>query len=58
LWVKKVEVIAFSTEDLSVDRNINDLTTMRTIDDVLAFYTKNSVDFTNIEKWNREDLYY
>lgn len=54
---KKVEVIAFSTEDFSVDKNIPDITVKRTIEEAMAFYTKNSVDFTNIEKWNREDLY-
>lgn len=54
---KEVEVIAFSTEDTPSSAGISHVSPKKTLAEVLDFYKKNSVDFTTIEKWNREDLY-
>ena len=54
---KNVEVIAFSTDDTSIEKISDNKTSGRTIQEAIAFYTKHSVDFSQLEKWNREDLY-
>ena len=54
---KNVEVIAFSNDDISNENTPANKTSKRTIDQAIAFYTKNGVDFSTIEKWSREDLY-
>jgi hypothetical protein len=54
---KKIEVIAFSSEDFASEKGSSTLPDKKTIEEALAFYRKNAVDFTKIEKWNREDLY-
>ena len=54
---KTVEVIAFSQDDISGNINQPDLSKKRTISEALEFYKKNSIDFSNLEKWNREDIY-
>jgi hypothetical protein len=54
---KEVEVIAFSTNDVTPDNESVATTATRTLKDAAAFYKKHSVDFTKIEKWSREDLY-
>ena len=53
---KKVEVIAFSAEDVNAEKALLHKQ-KRTFEEALAFYNKNSVDFSKIEKWTREDLY-
>ena len=54
---KNVEVIAFSTDDTTIEKITGIKTDIRTIDEAIAFYTKHAVDFSKLEKWNREDLY-
>jgi hypothetical protein len=46
----ETEIIAFSVDEPSIATN-------RTYEQVVKFYRDNSVDFTKIEKWKREDLY-
>jgi hypothetical protein len=54
---KKVEVIAFSTEDINVEKSLTETVGKRTMEEARAFYKKNAVDFSILKKWNREDLY-
>ena len=54
---KNVEVIAFSSDDISTESAPINKADKRTVEQALAFYKKNAVDFSKIEKWNREDLY-
>ncbi len=54
---KNVEVIAFSNDDISNEETPATKTNKRTVEQAIAFYKKNAVDFSKIEKWNREDLY-
>ncbi len=54
---KNVEVIAFSNEDISGGEAATNMAGKRTAEQAIAFYLKNAVDFENIKKWNREDLY-
>lgn len=53
---KHVEVIAFSTDDVPANTDEND-NNLRTVEQAIAFYQNNSVDFNKVAKWNREDLY-
>lgn len=51
---KNVELIAFATDDISSSElNPKTDSNRRTIENAIAFYKKNSVDFSKIEKWNR-----
>jgi hypothetical protein len=54
---KNVEVIAFATDDLAGDKTEISQVGKRTLKQALDFFAKNAVDFNNIEKWNRADLY-
>ena len=54
---KNVEIIAFTTDDIQEEISTGRKSEKRTIEQAIAFYTKNSIDFNTIEKWNREDLY-
>ncbi len=47
----EIEVIAFSVEDEP------ERVGKRTYEEAVKFYRENSVDFSKIEKWKREDLY-
>jgi len=46
---KSIEVIAFEIEPSREKK--------RTYEDAVKFYKKNSIDFSKLEKWNRENLY-
>ncbi|MBX2932452.1 MAG: hypothetical protein KF781_10965 [Chitinophagaceae bacterium] len=50
---KKVEVIAFEIETGITER----IGRKRTFAEALVFFRQNAVDFSAINKWNREDLY-
>ncbi len=52
LLVKNVEVIAFSTDDTEKISAVRP--DKRTIEEAITFYTKYSVDFSKLEKWNRK----
>lgn len=54
---KNVEVIAFSTEDIAEEKVTIDPEKKRTFAEAVNFYKQNAVDFSKLEKWNREDLY-
>ena len=54
---KNVEVIAFSNYDISNPEILVGKTSKRTPEQAIGFYAKNAVNFNNIEKWSREDLY-
>lgn len=54
---KKLEVIAFSQEDIAADKQSIVPPQKKSIEDALAFFKKNSVDFSGIKKWRRDDLY-
>jgi hypothetical protein len=54
---KKVEVIAFSSDDIATEKTVFNIHKKRSLEEALAFYKKNAVDFTKIEKWTRDDLY-
>jgi hypothetical protein len=47
----KTEIIAFSVDEPPMSE------ATRTYEQVVKFYRDNSVDFSKIEKWKREDLY-
>lgn len=47
----ETEIIAFSVDEPSAGKP------SRTYEQVVKFYRDNAVDFSNIEKWKREDLY-
>lgn len=47
----ETEIIAFSVDETPSKE------TKRTYEEVVKFYRDNSVDFSKIEKWKREDLY-
>ena len=47
----ETEIIAFSVDEPPKSQ------TKRTYEEVVKFYRDNAVDFSNIEKWKREDLY-
>ena len=52
----QVEVIAFTTDEKTLPI-IGSEKRKYTMEEIKAFYEKYSVDFSKIEKWNREDLY-
>lgn len=54
---KNVEVIAFATDDVLPEHIPAKSSQKRTLEQAIAFYTKNSIDMSKVEKWNREDLY-
>ena len=54
---KQVELIAFSTDEVPSEKSAFDVTKKRSIEDAITFFKNNSVDFSKIEKWKREDLY-
>ena len=47
----EIEIIAFSVEDEPLSDG------KRTYEQTVKFYRDNSIDFSKIEKWKREDLY-
>ena len=47
----EIEIIAFSVEDEP------ERVGKRTYEEAVKFYRDNSIDFSNIKKWKREDLY-
>ncbi|MBI4648874.1 MAG: hypothetical protein HY738_20370 [Bacteroidia bacterium] len=53
---KKVEVIAFPVEENQIveEQSNGDKYSW---ENALKFFRKNSVDFSKIKKWKREDLY-
>jgi hypothetical protein len=54
---KQVELIAFSTDEVPSEKSVFDVAKKRTIEDAITFFKNNSVDFSKVEKWKREDLY-
>ncbi len=54
---KKVEVIAFSSDDIFNVLPPEQKEMKRTLEQALLFFKKNSIDFTGVEKWDREGLY-
>ncbi len=47
----ETEIIAFSSEEEPVAER------KRTYEEAVKFYRDNSIDFSKIKKWKREDLY-
>jgi hypothetical protein len=54
---KKVEVIAFSFDDVTSQGIRSEKQHEKTFDEAILFFKENAVDFTQIKKWTREDLY-
>jgi len=54
---KKVEIIAFSDEDIAEENNAGAGVKKKTAGEAIAFFKANAIDFSKIEKWTREDLY-
>ena len=50
----EVEVIAFTTDEGNKE---SETRRKKTIEEAIAFYRKNAVDFSQVKKWTREDLY-
>lgn len=50
----EVEVIAFTTDEGNKE---SETRRKKTIEEAIAFYRKNAVDFSKVKKWTREDLY-
>ena len=50
----EVEVIAFTTDE---GNKRSETRRKKTIEEAIAFYRKNAVDFSKVKKWTREDLY-
>jgi hypothetical protein len=53
---KSVELIASSTEDVQTQTVPAGKINKRT-EEAIAFFRKNAVDLSKVEKWNREGLY-
>lgn len=53
---KEIEVIAFNISD-KYSTSINNEVNAREYQDAIAFFKKNSVDFSKLQNWSREDLY-
>ena len=54
---KNVEMIAFSQDDVSNEEISDQKIDKRSVQEAIAFYIKNAVDFSKSGKRNREDLY-
>ena len=53
---KEIEVIAFNLSDKYSASNDKEVKT-KEYQDAIAFFKKNAVDFSKLQKWSREDLY-
>jgi hypothetical protein len=47
----EIEIIAFPVEQEPLQEN------KRTYEQIIKFYRDNSIDFSKVKKWKREDLY-
>lgn len=54
---KRIEVIAFSEEEIIKSGSDIAQNPKRKIEVALDFYKNHSVDFNKLDKWTREDLY-
>jgi hypothetical protein len=54
---KEIEVIAFPIYETEPEYMLHKDEPKKTFQQALAFYQRNAVDISKIEKWSREDLY-